>query len=126
MKEKDLPIDLTKHKVYSKSAKKCVQKLLRRYYDEQSAAQLWEKVQLQYCEYLKDEPALKDLKITTSIYDPILIFAWYAVIPEKPPLEEVQPFFRPLAVHSTASGRIKRLLPSFSTACSAVVYGGRT
>ena len=34
MKEKDLPIDLTKHKVYSKNAKKCVQKLLRRYYDE--------------------------------------------------------------------------------------------
>ena len=33
MKEKDLPIDLTKHKVYSKNAKKCVQKLLHRYYD---------------------------------------------------------------------------------------------
>ena len=28
MKEKDLPIDLTKHKAYSKNAKKCVQKLL--------------------------------------------------------------------------------------------------
>ena len=90
MKEKDLPIDLTKHKVYSKNAKKCVQKLLKRYYDEKTAARLWEKVQLQYCEYLKDEPALKDLKITTSIYDPILIFAWYAVIPDKPALEEVQ------------------------------------
>ena len=90
MKEKDLPIDRTKHKAYSKSAKKCVQKLLNRYYDEKAAAELWEKAQLQYCEYLKDEPALKDLKITTSIYDPILIFAWYAVIPEKPPLEEVQ------------------------------------
>ena len=90
MKEKDLPIDLTKHKVYSRNARKCVLKLLHRYYDEQSAAKLWEKVQLQYCEYLKDEPALAGLKITTSIYDPILIFAWYAVIPEKPPLEEVQ------------------------------------
>ena len=30
MKEKDLPIDLTKHKVYSKNAQKCVMKLLRR------------------------------------------------------------------------------------------------
>ena len=50
-KEKDLPIDLTKHKLYSKNAKKCVQKLLHRYYDEQSAAKLWEKVQVQYCEY---------------------------------------------------------------------------
>ncbi len=28
--------------------------------------------------------------MTVSIYDPILIFAWYRVIPVKPPLEEVQ------------------------------------
>lgn len=31
MKEKDLTIDLTKHKVYTKNAKKCVQKLLHCY-----------------------------------------------------------------------------------------------
>ena len=61
MREKDLPIDLTKHKVYTKNAKKCVQRLLHRYYDEQTAAGLWEKIQLQYCEYLKDEPALAGL-----------------------------------------------------------------
>ncbi len=90
MKEKDLPVDPAKHKVYSQNARKCVRKLLRRYYDEQTAETLWEKVQLQYCEFLKDEPALKDLKITTSIYDPILIFAWYAVVPDRLPLEEVQ------------------------------------
>ena len=53
MREKDLPIDLTKHKVYTKNAKKCVQKLLHRCYDAQTAAELWEKIQLQYCEYLK-------------------------------------------------------------------------
>jgi hypothetical protein len=34
MKTKALPIDLTKHKVYSRNAEKCVRKLLRRYYDE--------------------------------------------------------------------------------------------
>lgn len=90
MKEKDLPIDLTKHKVYSKDARNCVWKLLHRYYDRQTSEQLWEKIQLQYCEYLKDEPSLNQLKITTSIYDPILIFAWYKVIPDKPSLEEVQ------------------------------------
>lgn len=90
MKEKDLPIDLTKHAVYTKNAKKCVQKLLSRYYDEKTASQLWEKIQLRYCEYLKAEPALGGVKITTSIYDPILVFAWYAVVPDKPPLEEVQ------------------------------------
>ncbi len=90
MKEKDLPIDLTKHKVYSKTVKDCVRKLLHRYYDDQTASKLWEKIQLQYCEFLKEEPALAGLKITASIYDPILIFAWYAVIPDKPPLEDVQ------------------------------------
>ncbi len=90
MREKDLPFDRTKHVIYTKKAKKCVKKLLRRYYDEKTAAELWEKIQLQYCEYLKDEPALAGLKITVSIYDPILIFAWYAVVPDKPPLEDIQ------------------------------------
>ena len=90
MREKELPFDRTKHVCYTKNAKKCVQKLLRRYYDEPSAARLWEKIQLQYCEYLKDEPALGSAKITVSIYDPILIFAWYAVVPDKPPIEEIQ------------------------------------
>ena len=90
MREKDLPFDRTKHVCYTRNAKKCVQKLLRRYYDEAMAAELWEKIQLQYCEYLKDEPALGSAKITVSIYDPILIFAWYAVVPDKPPIEEIQ------------------------------------
>lgn len=90
MREKDLPFDRTKHVCYTRNAKKCVQKLLRRYYDEAMAAELWEKIQLQYCEYLKEEPALGSAKITVSIYDPILIFAWYAVVPDKPPIEEIQ------------------------------------
>ena len=107
MKEKDLPIDRTKHKAYSKNAKKCVQKLLKRYYDKKTAARLWEKVQLQYCEYLKDEPALKGLKITTSIYDPILIFAWYAVIPDKPVLEEVQQDILALPVGGSMNFKIR-------------------
>ena len=90
MKEKDLPIDRSKHTVYTKNAKKCVWTLLRRCYDRKMSAKLWEKIQLQYAEYLKDEPALKNLRITASIYDPILIFAWYAVAADKPPREEIQ------------------------------------
>ena len=90
MREKDLPIDRTRHKVYTKNAKKCVQKLLHRYYDDITAGALWEKIQLQYCEYLKEEPALAGSKITVSIYDPILIFAWYAVVPDKLPLKDIQ------------------------------------
>lgn len=90
MKEKDLQIDLSRHVLYSKQAKACVQKLLRRYYDPQTAAALWERVQLQYVDYLRDEPAMGGVKLTKSIYDPILIFAWYAVVPDKPPLEDIQ------------------------------------
>ena len=90
MKEKDLPIDLSKHVLYTKNAKKCVQKLLHRYYDDETAEGLWEKAQLKYCEFLEDEPALGSAKITVSIYDSILIFAWYAVVPDKPPIEDIQ------------------------------------
>ena len=90
MREKDLPFDRAKHAIYSKNAKKCVQKLLRRYCDAPTAARLWEKIQMQYCAFLEDEPAMGGVKMKASIYDPILIFAWYAVIPEKPPLEDVQ------------------------------------
>ena len=87
MKEKDLPIDRSKHVVYTKNAKKCVQRLLRCCYDDATAAALWEKVQCKYAEFLEKEPALGGAKITVSIYDPILIFAWYAVVPDKPPLD---------------------------------------
>ena len=47
MKEKDLPVDLTKHKVYSRNARKCVMKSLHRYYDEKTAAEHWEKPPLE-------------------------------------------------------------------------------
>ena len=90
MKEKDLPIDRTRHAVYTKKAKKCVLRLLHRDYDDRTCEQLWEKIQLQYCEFLRDEPPMAGARIKVSIYDPILIFAWYKVVPDKPTLEEVQ------------------------------------
>ena len=90
MKDEDLPIDRSRHVIYTEKAKNCVQGLLRRYYDDQTAEALWEKIQMKYAEFLEDEPALGGVKMTVSIYDPILIFAWYAVVPDKPPLEDVQ------------------------------------
>ena len=62
MREKDLPIDLAKHKVYSKNARKCVRKILRRYYDRGVSEVLWEKIQLKYCEFLEDERGMVYLK----------------------------------------------------------------
>ena len=67
MKEKDLPIDRAQHAVYTKKAKKCVLRLLRRNYDERTCEQLWEKIQLQYCEFLKDEPPMAGAKIKVSM-----------------------------------------------------------
>ena len=90
MQEKDLPVDLTKHVLYTKKAKQCVQKLLRKYYDEKTSAELWERIQLRYAEFLEEEPPLGGVRITVSIYDPILFFAWYDVVPDKPLLEEIQ------------------------------------
>ena len=90
MKEKDLPIDLSKHAIYTKNAKRCVQRLLHRYYDDKKSEELWEKIQLKYAEYLEDEPALGGVRMTVSIYDPILIFAWYDTVPDKPAIEDVQ------------------------------------
>ena len=85
-----MPIDRSKHVLYTQKAKKCIQKLLSRDYDRGTAAALWEKVQLKYAEFLEDEPALGGAKITVSIYDPILIFAWYAVVPDQPRIEDIQ------------------------------------
>ena len=90
MKEKDLPFDRTKHAVYTKNAERCVKKLLARWYDKPTAEVLWERIQLKYCDFLKDEPPLGGLKMTASVYDPILIFAWYDVVPDKPPLADIQ------------------------------------
>lgn len=90
MKEKDLPIDRTRHAVYTKKAKECVLRLLHRDYDDRTCRELLEKIQLQYCEYVREEPPMAGAKIRVSIYDPILIFAWYKVVPDKPKLEEVQ------------------------------------
>ncbi len=62
MKEKDLPIDRTRHAVYTKKAKKCVLRLLHRWYDDQTCKQLWEKIQLQYRLMKKENGLLVSVK----------------------------------------------------------------
>ena len=115
--------DRSKHCVYSGNARKCIQKLLRRYYDKSTADRLWEKIQLQYCEFLKDEPSLSDLKITTSIYDPILIFAWYKVIPDKPPLEDIQQdIYKSFFGSFEALGKVFDLNRKFDNRLASLVF----
>ena len=110
VKERDLPIDRARHIVYTKKAKNCVLQLLHRDYDDQTCKQLWEKIQLQYCEFLRDEPPMAGVKIRGSIYDPILIFAWYRIVPDKPALEEVQQdIFRSFMGSFDALGKVFNL-----------------
>ena len=90
MKEKELPIDRKKHAVYTKSAKTCVKKLLRHCYDEKTSEEYWEQIQMQYVEYLKEAPPMAGAKIKVSIYDPILIFAWYVTVPDHPSSQVIQ------------------------------------
>lgn len=90
MDDRKVPIDRSKHVLYTRNAETCVQHLLCRYFDQKTAADLWNRIQLQYAEYLKDEPALGSLKVTASVYDPILIFAWYVTVPVKPLLTDFQ------------------------------------
>ena len=90
MKETDLIFDRTKHVIYTPKAKKVIQSLLRRDYPLEEAERLWEKIQLQYAAYLKDEPALGGLKQSAGVYDSILVFAYYETVPKKPALEDIQ------------------------------------
>lgn len=90
MKEDKLQFDRTKHAIYTPKAKEQIQKLLARDYDSAEAETLWEKIQIQYVEYLKEEPALGGLKLSAGVYDSILVFAYYVTIPKKPALADIQ------------------------------------
>lgn len=92
MKNKELAFDRTTHILYSKHAEKLIRAQLRRDYGAAQADELWEKVQLQYAEYLKDAPDMggKSNAHAMGIYDGHLVFAYYTVLPVKPTIEHLQ------------------------------------
>lgn len=90
MEDNKLPFDRSKHALYTPKAKAVIQSLLARTYAPAEADALWEKIQLQYVDYLKDEPALGGLKLSAGVYDSILVFAYYVTVPDKPALEAIQ------------------------------------
>lgn len=93
MNEKDLNFDRKKHVCYSKKVKKVIQEHLRMHYPADEADELWEKIQLQYVEFLKDLPYLGGKKCTHNgvggTYDCIAIFAYYEVQEKKPLIDEL-------------------------------------
>ncbi|MBQ8971937.1 MAG: L-2-amino-thiazoline-4-carboxylic acid hydrolase [Clostridia bacterium] len=90
MDEKQLIFDRKSHAIYSPKAKQTIQRILAREYAPDEAETLWEQIQLQYVDFLRDEPPLGGLKLASTFYNSILIFAWYAVVPRKPAIREVQ------------------------------------
>lgn len=93
MKEKDLPFDREKHVCYSPKTKKLMLEHLRRRYPAEEAARLWEKLQMQYVDFLKDLPYLGGKACTHNgaggTYDCIALFACYEVQEQKPTLGEL-------------------------------------
>lgn len=75
MREKGLKIDRAKHTVYSKKAKKIIQRLLLQDYGKEKAKQLWEQIQAQYVAYLQEAPDWGGRKNFHSgqIYDSVLV-----------------------------------------------------
>lgn len=93
MKEKDLPFDQKKHCLYPAKGKKLVREYLRREFGDERAEILWEKIQLQYAEYVKDCPDVggKKNNHAAAIYGSMFVFAFCEMaVPDKS-VEELQP-----------------------------------
>lgn len=93
MDEKSLNFDRKKHVCYSDKVKAVIQEHLHMHYSKEKAEELWERIQLQYVEFLRDLPYLGGKKCshngTGGTYDCIAIFAYYEVQEEKPSVDEL-------------------------------------
>jgi hypothetical protein len=83
MNEKKLNFDRKKHVCYSKKVKGIILEHLQLHYSTDKVNELFEKIQLQYVEFLKVLPYLGGKKCTHNgtggTYDCIAIFAYYEV-----------------------------------------------
>ena len=86
-------IDLAKHVMYSPLMEKIVKDHLRKRFEGAEAELMWEKVQKQYCEFLKDLPYLGGKKNTHNgtggTYDCIMTFAYYEALDHAPDIDEL-------------------------------------
>jgi hypothetical protein len=86
-------IDLKKHVMYSPLMEKIIKEHLQKRYPESETESMWEKVQKQYVEFLKDLPYLGGKKNTHNgtggTYDCIMIFAYYEALDHAPDMDEL-------------------------------------
>lgn len=87
---------MSKHMELKDLSKFCskIKNWLNSRYGEQQGGEIWSKVCDQYNEYLKDLPDYGGKKNVHSyaIYGSILIFSLYPLLPDQPPVEELQGF----------------------------------
>ena len=74
--------------------RKPITKWLRERYGKEQAVEVWKKTEDQYNEYLKDLPDYGGKKNghAVAIYGGLLILALYPVLPDQPPVSELQDF----------------------------------
>ena len=87
-----LNFDRKKHCMYPKAMGKKIREKLITDFGKTVGDQLWEKTRLKYAELLSDAPSMKGTPHSAGAYTAILFFAYYSILPEKPSIEELQPF----------------------------------
>lgn len=95
MKNKDLVFDRNVHVLYSKECEKILKKKIALHYKKEQINEIWEKIQLQYVDFLKDWRT--DLKGKENFhngkggtYDCIAIFAYYVVLKDVTTFKEIE------------------------------------
>ncbi len=93
-----------------------IEKWLKVRYGETEGAKLWEATANKYNEYLEELPDYGGKKTThaLSIYGSILVFSMYPLLPDEPPLEELQEFVTDLFMSGFPRlGKVMNLNRSF-------------
>ena len=91
---------------------------LKERYGKVKGAELWEATGRQYNSYLKELPDYGGKKAShaLSIYGSIIVFSMYPLLPDHPPVEELQEFVADLFMSGfTRLGKIFNLNRSFDT-----------
>ena len=89
-KMSNLSIDYKKHLVYSKTAEKGIRKRLAQKFGDEECAVLMGQIERKYEDFLSDLPYCggKHNLMIWQLYDAIVAFAYWEVLPEKETMEE--------------------------------------
>ena len=95
---------------------------LKKRYGEVKGAELWEATGRQYNRYLEELPDYGGKKAShaLSIYGSIVVFSMYPLLPDHPPVEELQEFVTDLFMSGfTRLGKVFKAIPHNSKCVDA-------